>query len=503
MKEWILLDQATDIAATDTLPLPISRILNNRGYDNPTAIDQFLNPQLKDLHSPYVFPDMEKATRRIIEAQKRREKILIYGDYDADGVTSTAMLVLALKSLGIGTTYYIPHRIREGYGLSRAGVDFCLEHDFSVMITVDCGTGAVEEIAAAQESNIDVIVCDHHEPGEKLPLPFAFFNPKLDGCPYPFKELAGAGVTFKLLQALFASFGAAERAYDYLDLCALGTVADVSPLVAENRILVKYGLEEMNRTKNVGLQSLMTMARIADKPRTTYQLSHIIGPRINASGRMGEASLALKLFLTQDIKEATDIGQKLEQENRARQRIEEAILNESMQMAASKDLDKNRVIVLAKEGWHEGVIGIVASRIVEKFGRPTILISLKDERGKGSGRSVPGFHLANALKYCHEHLLSFGGHKQAVGLVIESSKIGPFEKSLCEFASQTPTSAFVPKVYIDTTITLPEIDETLLEFIQKFEPTGVDNPMPTFLEEFRSGWLPQDRGQQSSEVRGS
>ncbi len=481
MKEWILLDQQTDVVKMSNIPAPICKILRNRGYKDEATVKKFLTPELKNLHSPFLFPDMEQAARRIVEAKKRGEKIMIYGDYDADGITATAMLVNALKSLGIGATYYIPHRMKEGYGLSMAGIDFATKHGFSVLITVDCGTTAFDEIEKAKDAGIDVIVCDHHEPAEKLPVPYAFFNPKIENCPYPFKELAGAGVAFKLIQALFASFGAPDRAFEYLDLCALGTVVDVAPLVEENRILAKFGIEEVIRTKNIGLETLLRINNLTDKPISTYHLSFIVGPRINASGRISDAVPALKIFLTRDHDEALVLAQKLDEENRKRQKIEEEILNESLEMVADKDLAEKRVIVLAKDNWHEGVVGIVASRLAEKFYRPAIIISVKDNQGKGSGRSVPGFHLADAVKNCHDHLISYGGHKQAVGLTIEPARIREFEQAINQCAAQFPSELLVPKTYVDTTLELAEINETLIAFLRKFEPTGVENPTPTFL----------------------
>ncbi|MEO0225491.1 MAG: single-stranded-DNA-specific exonuclease RecJ [candidate division WOR-3 bacterium] len=483
MKEWILLDQTADMPDLPGIPGPVLRVLKNRGYNTKDAIERFLNPELKYLNSPFLFADMERAVERIVGAQRAGEKILVYGDYDADGITATAMLIQFLKGIGIDAGYYIPHRIIEGYGLSTRGVEFAREHKFSVLITVDCGTSSVAEIDMARAAGIDVIVCDHHEPGEILPQPFVFLNPKLVTAHYPFKELSGAGVVFKMIQALSIYLNKPELAEDYLDLCALGTVVDVAPLIDENRILVRFGLERMARTENIGLERIIDRAGLKNKMLTPYHLSFIIGPRINAGGRMAEATIALKLFLTEDHQEAGHIASRLEEENQRRQQIEDLILNEALYLIDEEKKDRNRVVVLAREGWHEGVIGIVASRIVERFYRPAFLIALKDKRGKGSGRSIPGFHLAQALKYCQQELVSYGGHKQAAGLVIEQSKIDGFETRINEYASQFPEDLFTPRTYIDTKISLAEIDYHLVEFLKKFEPTGIENPTPTFLGE--------------------
>ncbi len=481
MREWIMLDQGAGDLGPAAVPRPVQRILRNRGYKTDEQIERFLNPRLEHLHSPFLFPDMEKAVHRIIDAQKRGDKILIHGDYDADGVTATAMLVLALKTLGIGAAYYIPHRMKEGYGFSMTGVEYARAHVFSVLITVDCGTTALAEIEAAQASGIDVIVCDHHEPGERLPSAFALFNPEFDNSSYPFKGLSGAGITFKLIQAIFSIMGAPARAFEYLDLCALGTVADVAPLVDENRVLTRFGLEELARTRNLGLESLMDVAGIAGRTPVPYHLSFVLGPRVNAGGRMSEASAALKLFLTRDRTEARELAQKLDGENRARQRVENVILSECSAMVAEQGLEKKRVIVLAGEGWHEGVIGVVAARIAEKFYRPTLLVALKDQRGKGSGRSIPGFHLAEALRACHSHLDAFGGHKQAVGFTIRPDRIADFDRAINDHAALFSPSTLAPRTYIDTGLALGEIDGPLVELLGCFEPTGIENPAPTFL----------------------
>jgi single-stranded-DNA-specific exonuclease len=465
------------------LPKLALNLLYRRGYQDKSAIEEYLNPSLARLHNPRLLPDMERAAERILTALKKKERILIYGDYDVDGTCGTALLVRVLNKIGANVSFYIPHRELEGYGLSEAGVLFARQNGFGLIITTDCGTTDIAEIEMANNSEIDVIVCDHHEPKETLPKAFAVINPKRIDTNYPFRELAGVGVSFKLAWALLSATGnTKEDLIEHLDLVALGTIADIAPLSDENRALAKFGMLKIKDTNKVGLRALLKIAGLSEKAITPYEIGFVLGPRINASGRISEASKAVELLITQDEKRATAIAQELDLENQKRQKIEEEILIKASEKVERMDLDKKRFLVLADENWHEGVVGIVASRIVERFYRPTILITLKDNKGKGSGRSIPGFHLYQALKNCEDHLLGFGGHKYAAGLTINRDSIDKFSDSINEYTQNNTTEElFQRKVFIDAQASLYDFNEAFLKTLAQFEPFGPENPEPVFV----------------------
>jgi single-stranded-DNA-specific exonuclease len=465
------------------LPKLALTLLYRRGFQDKDSIETFLNPTLARLHNPKLLPDMEKAVERILAAIKKKEKILIYGDYDVDGTCGTALLVRVLKKIGGNVSFYIPHREREGYGLSETGVLFAKEHGFSLIITTDCGTTDFTEIEMANNSGIDVIVCDHHEPKDTLPKAWAIINPKRHDTNYPFQELAGVGVSFKLAWALLSASGnSKEDLAEHLDLVALGTIADVAPLLDENRALAKFGMLKIKDTKKAGLHALLKIAGLSGKTITPYEIGFMLGPRINASGRISEAGKAVELLITEDEKRAEEIAKELDLENQKRQKIEEEILIKASEQVERMDLDKKRFLVLADESWHEGVVGIVASRIVERFYRPTILIALKEDRGKGSGRSIPGFHLYNALKSCEAQLLNFGGHKYAAGLTISRENINKFSDFIDDYTrNNTTEELFQKKIFIDAQASFYDFDEEFLNTLTKFEPFGPENPEPVFV----------------------
>lgn len=487
-RHWIILssdspEMVEHLSKELNLPKIIISLLFQRGYKTKEAIENFLNPSLKNLHNPFTLPDLEKAVERVTRAVRKNERILVYGDYDVDGITGTALLVRTLKGLGADVGFYIPIREREGYGLSVQGLSYAREQNISLIITVDCGTTNFKEIDWAKESGIDIIVCDHHEPKEELPSAYALINPKRQDSQYPFSELAGVGVAFKFAWALLKESqkdNAKEELIENLDLVALGTVADIAPLIDENRILVKFGLKSLPRTAKIGLQELLKITGLKGEI-TPYHIGFILGPRINASGRISEARKGAQLLLTEDKEEAQALAQELDILNQTRQAIEEEHLKEATLAAERIDLSKNKILVLANKNWHEGVIGIVASKIVEQFYRPTILIAVKENLGKGSGRSIPGFHLYNALKTCASQLLRFGGHKYAAGLEISPENIERFNESINSYAEANTTSdIFESKLFIDTTASLYEINKNLLSDLEKFEPFGTENPLPTF-----------------------
>jgi single-stranded-DNA-specific exonuclease len=458
-------------------------LLYRRGFQDKDSIETFLNPSLARLHNPRLLPDMEKAVERILAAIKKKEKILVYGDYDVDGTCGTALLVRVLKKIGANVAFYIPHRELEGYGLSETGILSAKENGFTLIVTTDCGTTDFSEIEMANNSGIDVIVCDHHEPKDTLPEALAIINPKRHDTDYPFNELAGVGVSFKLAWALLSASGnSKEDLLEHLDLVALGTIADVAPLSDENRALAKFGLLKIRDTNKIGLRALLKVCGLSGKIITPYEIGFILGPRINASGRISEAGKAVELLVTEDEKRAQQIAQELDLENQKRQKIEEEILLKASAQVERMDLAKKRFLVLADESWHEGVVGIVASRIVERFYRPTILIALKEDRGKGSGRSIPGFHLYNALKNCGANLLNFGGHKYAAGLTICRENINKFSDFIDEYTrNNTTEELFQKKLLVDAQASLYDFDEEFIKTLTKFEPFGPENPEPVFV----------------------
>jgi single-stranded-DNA-specific exonuclease len=465
------------------IPAVIVEILKNRGYKTPEAIEKFFAPSVADLYNPFLMKNMEVAVDRIIKAIERKERILIHGDYDTDGITALALLYRNLKRFDLSIDYYIPHRLLEGYGVSKSGIDYAAHNGCSLIISVDCGVTAFEELSYARSKNIDVIVCDHHNPKSELPPALAILNPKLPECSYPFKELAGVGVAFKFLQGLFQRMNIDENElFSDLDLVALGSVVDVVPLIDENRFLVKLGLKKMSKSKKAGIQALIKVSGLNGE-LTAYHLGFIIGPRINACGRLRDAKSAIELLLTDDPIKAMNLAQELSEDNQKRQQIEEEILQEAKQIIETRMLQEKRVIVVGKENWHEGVVGIVASRIIEEYARPAIVFSLKQETAKGSARSVSGFDIAQALEFCSDLLIKFGGHKQAAGLEIARKNLDDFEKKINLYAQNFDEIIFTKKHYYDIKLDLNEITDDVVYFLKFFEPTGMENPQPVFLGE--------------------
>ncbi len=484
-KRWRLKDylyDPNDISLTYSISLPLARILSTRGIEKD-KIELFLNPRLENLHSPYLFTDMAKAVDRVRRAIENGEAIMIHGDYDVDGVTALALLFRNLERLGAKNVIpYIPDRFHEGYGLSEKGIREAHSRNVKLLITVDCGITGKREVCLANELGMDVIITDHHEPKAELPPAYAVLNPKADS--YPFKELAGVGVAFKLIEAIYESCGLSKKTlYWDLDLVALGTVADIVPLVDENRILVKYGLMVLNETLKAGLKALKMTARLNGEIHP-WHISFILAPRLNAAGRLSHAEKAFRLLVTKDGEEALKIARELEEENRRRQSIEKRILEEAISCVEGMDLDQNWVLVLGKRGWHEGVIGIVASKLVDLYHRPTLLISLGDETGKGSARSIPSFHLYNALKEAEDLLITFGGHKFAAGFKVDLDKIDELRRLINAVAKRDLTEEdLIPEIEIDSKIELSEITDEFLDEYEKLAPFGLGNPVPVLLME--------------------
>ncbi len=457
-----------------------AKILMDRGIQSKVKAREFLCPDYDNLHSPWLLPDMELAVKRIMKALKNDENITIYGDYDVDGQTSIALLVSVLESLasGPGTiNYYVPNREKEGYGLHQGALTKIAETS-SLVITVDCGISAIPEIDYARSIGLDVIVTDHHEPGIKLPAALGVINPKRIDSEYPFSQLAGVGVAYKLVQALGEKYQRDFR--HWLDLVALGTVADLVPLINENRIFVSLGLKQLERTSLMGLKALLKVCNVKGPCRAS-DLGFKLGPRLNAVGRMGESGRGIELLLSSEKNQAQFLAGVLDSENKLRQEIEAEIFSEALTIIEENNWSQDPVILVAKENWHVGVIGIVASRLVEKYYRPIILISIENGLGKGSARSISGFNLYQALSSCQELLLEFGGHEMAAGLSISPDNVVDLRKSLANLAKQVLKSEdYIPKVRIDAEITLKDINHHLLKELKLLEPFGIGNPTPVF-----------------------
>ncbi|MCI0330931.1 MAG: single-stranded-DNA-specific exonuclease RecJ [candidate division Zixibacteria bacterium] len=463
------------------IPAPLAKILANRGFDNPERADKFLNPKLEGLCDPFLLPSMRPAVELIIGAIREKEPIMVFGDYDVDGITATALMFLVLSRLGAQVSYYLPNRLVEGYGLSEEGFQEAKKRDASWVITVDCGITAVSEVAFGNSLGIRTIITDHHEPASVRPDAAAIVNPKLGDSPVG-EELSGVGIAYKFAQALYAHLGQ-EEVEEHLDLVALGTLADIVPLTGENRILSRFGVQALGRTNKPGLKSLAFVAGLLGKEISAGQVVFVLAPRINAIGRLGSATEAIRLLTTRDEKAASEIARLLDGENRKRRSLDEAMLEEALALVEREiDLSRERAIVLASDRWHPGVIGIVASRLVERFHRPTIMIAVEGEEGKGSARSIHGFHLTEALKACEAHLLRYGGHKYAAGLSIARSEIEGFRQKINEVSSRLLSDEdLIPRLEVDAELGLHEINDRLVETLQLFAPFGPANSRPVFV----------------------
>jgi single-stranded-DNA-specific exonuclease len=463
----------------------LAKVLVLREIDSYRKARQFFKPSLDDLHDPFLLTGMRDAVKRIIKALTDNEKILIYGDYDVDGTNAAAMLYLFLNEIGGNVQIYIPNRFKEGYGISKIGIDEAIQNGNKLIISVDCGITAIEETEYAKNYGIDLIICDHHEPGEVLPKALAVLDPLKPGCPYPYKYLSGAGVTFKLMQAISSSIGMKDLPFKYLDFVAVAGAADIVPLTDENRILVKFGLEKLNNDPRPGFKALIEKAGLKLGNISSSQIVFGLAPRINAVGRLGDANRAIQLLLSKDYEEALHYAEILDKENRNRREIDEEILNEAIQKVESEiNLDEETAIILHKEDWHLGVIGIVASRLVEKFYRPSILLTSIDGILKGSARSISDFNLYEALKECEDILLQFGGHKAAAGLSIHYDKINDFKKRFNEVAKKNLTpEQLIPTLEIEAIVELNSITPKFRRILDRFAPFGPQNMKPIFLTE--------------------
>ncbi len=489
---WLVPEQQEEgasglAAALDLHPLA-ARILWNRGIATPEAVQAFLSDRLADLPDPFTMKGMPAAVDRITRALRAEEKITLWGDYDVDGVCSTSLLTLFLREVGGKVATYIPHRLGEGYGLNLEAIERIAQDGTRVLVTLDCGITSVAEIARAKALGLDVVVVDHHQVPETMPPADAILNPHQPGCDYPTRHLCAAGVAFNLCMGLrkrlresgtFAS-RREPNLRSLMDLVALATVADVVPLTGANRILVKVGLDELTQARRPGVRALKEVAGLgADAPVSSGQVGFRLGPRINAAGRMDDASIGLKLLCSESVEEARTLATQLDQANAERQAVEQGILDDAL---AQAELQKGaRGLVLHSDGWHPGVIGIVASRVVERFHRPTILVAVREGLGRGSARSIEGFHLVEALHQCAEHLVKYGGHKAAAGLSIEPGRIPAFTEQFARIAGERLTDDdLVPRCRIDAMVSLREVDERAVEAIGRLGPFGYGNPEPVF-----------------------
>ena len=473
-------EKIDEIVRKFDVPELLATVLVNRGIVDDEEIRVFLNPTRSDFHDPYLMPDMEIAVERIIKAINNQEKVIIYGDYDVDGITSITVLKKFLKTCGLEVDYYIPNRLSEGYGLNKTAIDYIKEKEYTLIITVDCGISGIEEIKYANSLGIETIVTDHHEPMEVLPPAVAIVDLKRkDNDTYPFKSLAGCGVVFKLTQALGMRLGIDEKEYlKYLDIVCVGTISDIVPLVDENRVIAKLGLKLVEVTRNPGLKALLNASGY--KVVNSNTISFGIAPRINACGRMGYEEEALKLFLTENLVQASEITERLNKYNRDRQEIEKNIYDEAIKMMEKEDSNAQS-IVLGSNNWHHGVIGIVSSKITEMYFKPSILICFEGEDGKGSGRSIPGFDLHEALAETAKYLEKYGGHEMAVGLSLKKNNFNRFKEAFEKYVEEKDITGIVPIIEIDKQISLKDIDSNIVKQLDLLEPFGEANRRPIFV----------------------
>ncbi len=485
-KIWKFIDTPLELANDLAMKLGVSPLLGqllvNRGIIDTEKAHAFLSPDLNQLNDPFLFTYMGQAVDRLEQAVKNQEQVLIYGDYDVDGITSVALMIKVLGKLLPGKIlYYIPKRLEEGYGLHLSSLEKAFARGVQLVITVDCGITAVEESAYLKSRGIDLIVTDHHEPQADLPEACAVIDPKIPGSGYPFTQLAGVGVAFKLLQGLACRFSELqEQLFNNLDLVAFGTVADIVPLLEENRIIVKYGLERFKKSENVGMQALIQTAGLGEREINAGHIGYLLAPRINAAGRMGNPSIGVKLFLTNDPIQALDFAKELEKENQKRQMTENEVLQEAQsQIEAEPELMQEHALVLAGEGWHLGVIGIVASKLVESYHKPVILIGFDGDEGRGSGRSIAGFNLFNAIEACGQFLVRFGGHEFAAGLTVTREQFREFKKAfLSEAKAGLNKNDLLPSLKIESMVDLTGMTIDLVRELGKLAPCGPANPTP-------------------------
>ncbi|GBD89155.1 single-stranded-DNA-specific exonuclease RecJ [bacterium BMS3Abin03] len=489
-KRWAI-KKVKDEFAVEALAdsLNISQILSGllvlRDIKTYSQAKRFFQPSLDSLHDPYLMNGMDDATYRLIKALTENELITIYGDYDVDGTCATALLYLFLKELDANVEYYIPKRLTEGYGISKQGIDQLKSRGTSLLISVDCGITAIDETKYANEIGLDVIICDHHQPKKEIPDALAVLDPLKPNCNYPFKYLSGAGIAFKLAQGLADRIGKREMPLQYLDLAALAGAADIVPLTNENRVIVYEGLKLINETPRPAIEALLEMSRLMPGTLNSGQIVFTLAPRINAVGRMGDANRAVELMITKNKEDAIKLAQVLETENYERRKIDVDTFDAAMELVESSlDLDNDLAIVLHQDKWHPGVIGIVASRLVEKYYRPTVMLTTIDGVAKGSARSISNFNIYEALQQCEDSLIHFGGHQAAAGLALEVNKIEEFKEKFNEVVRSSVTEEdLCPEISVDARVKFSEITPKFIRILDRFAPFGPGNMRPVFISE--------------------
>lgn len=489
-KRWVK-PKNTDVSSLNELhsqlqiPKPLCAVLIERGIPSFELARKFFRPMLEDLHDPFEMKDMEKAIARIRDAMDAGEKILVYGDYDVDGTTAVALVYTFLKKFYNAIDYYLPDRANEGYGISFQGIDWAKKNNFSLVIALDCGIKAVEKIHYANEKKIDFIICDHHLPGEMLPDAVAILNPKQSGCNYPYKELSGCGIGFKLVQALAKKLHLPfSEIHPYLDLAALSVASDIVPITGENRILAKHGLELINKKPRPGLRALKEFSA-KKKNINVRDLVFIMGPRINAAGRMGDARDAVRLLISEEESHSSDHAELLNDVNTDRRAMDNKITQEALKMIeADKNFSQKKTVVLFDEQWHKGIIGIVASRITERFYRPTILLAQSNGKIVGSARSIDGVDIYSSLEQCADLLEQFGGHTHAAGLTLIRENVEPLiEKFERVVSTDYPSDLWVPEICLDAELELSDITTKFVRILKQFAPFGPENMQPVFVSE--------------------
>ncbi|GAB2835332.1 single-stranded-DNA-specific exonuclease RecJ [Ferruginibacter profundus] len=488
-KRWKILPTDETKATALQQALKISKtlcsILVQRGIDSFEKARDYFRPQLSGLHDAWLMKDMDKAVQRIVAAFERKEKILVFGDYDVDGTTSVACMYQFLHKIYDPSLlyFYIPHRYREGYGVSKMGIDFAAANNFTLIISLDCGIKSVELIAYAKSSGIDFIVCDHHLPDDVIPDAVAILNPKQKDCSYPYKELCGCGVGFKLITALAQHFNIEEEHYYcYLDLVATAIAADIVPMTGENRIMAFYGLQKINSNPNPGIKALIHLGGI-QKKLSINNVVFVIAPRVNAAGRMDDARKAVQLFIEPEYNNALAFAEMLHSDNSDRKEADSSITEEALAIIdADEKLINKKTTVVFKDHWHKGVVGIVASRMIEKYYRPTVVLTQSGEVAAGSARSVPGFNLYEAIHACREYLLGYGGHFAAAGMSLLPENIPAFAAKFEEVVSATiPSQLLIPEIIIDSPVSFKEITNSFYSIVCQMEPFGPENMRPVFV----------------------
>lgn len=486
-KRWKIaeVDKSVVTALYESLKVPsvLCRILVQRGIKNYDDAKDFFRPQLADLHDPWLMKDMDKAVDRIIYAINKNEKILVYGDYDVDGTTAVSCMYQFLKKNHSNLNFYIPHRYREGYGISKAGIDYAKENGFTLIISLDCGIKSIDLITYAKEIGVEFIVCDHHLPDLELPPAVAILNPKQADCRYPYKELCGCGVGFKLICALTEKLNlSSDSAFEYLDLLATAIAADIVPITGENRILAFHGLIKANKNPNFGIKALCKLSGLVKELHIT-NLVFMIAPRVNAAGRMDDATKAVQMFVAETEEEAIEFAEQLHSDNTDRKEADKTITEEALALInENKEWINRKSTLVFKSHWHKGVVGIVASRLIEHHYRPTIVLTQSGDVVAGSGRSVPGFNLYEAIHACREHLIGYGGHFAAAGMTLEPEQVDAFREKFEEIVSSTITpDLLIPEIIIDAEISFKDIKQSFFDIVSQMEPFGPENLRPVFI----------------------